>query len=75
MWGRPLLATEVTSLGMFGVAGTYIEESGLLLGMAPELGQFVATLGRAFLFSLAPAFSLIALLLLAGLFFLTFVEC
>jgi hypothetical protein len=46
----------------------------LLLSVPAEFGRFVVGLGRAFLFPLASAFGLIALLLLTRLLFLTFVE-
>jgi len=53
---------------------TEIKERRLFLGMTAHFGEFVRTVGGSVLFSLDLAFRLVALFLLAHLFFLTFVE-
>jgi hypothetical protein len=59
---------------MIGAVEVDIEKGRLFLCMAAQFGQFIDAVGGSFLFSLALAFSFVALLLLARLLFLTFIE-
>ena len=53
----------------------HVKQGGLFLRMSPQFGQSINAIGGILLFALTFAFSFVPLLLLARLFFLTFIEC
>lgn len=57
------------------VVGTDMEQRRLLFGVPAQFGQVIAAIGLPLLFSLQPPFGFVTLLLLAGLFLLTLIEC